>query len=124
MVPKKFGLAELERYQREVGFKNGDVRTIKGVLAIVNIPNVVAQEATDAVNLAEAKVVELAHIKSAVKENDANDEAMTKEKIADVRLGRKARKTENLNEIAKCAAESKNQDNEIARLASILKKFS
>ena len=124
MVTKKFGLAELERYQREVGFKNGDVRTIKGVLAIVNIPNAVVSEAEEAISVARDKVAELIRKRVAVKADDVEDEQITQESIADLRAERLARKADRKVELADVSVEDKKQNDEIAKLATILKKFS
>jgi len=124
VTTKKFGLAELERYTSEIGFKNGDVRTIKGVLAIVGIPNVVIDEAQEAIATVNRKLGGLINLKAAIEKSDAEDEAKTKEEILKLQSDRQDRKKANKAQIAEASTGTKVESGEIKRLEAILKKFS
>lgn len=124
VVAKKFGLDELERYTDEVGFKNGDVRTIKGVLAIVGIPNSVVAEARDAIASADVKIAELQALKTTLEGEDAEDEAKTKGEVARLQADRKARRDDYRVRISAASDNVKPQNSEIKKLETILKKFS
>jgi len=124
MTVEKFGLVELERYQDEVGFKNGDVRTIKGVLAIVGITNAVVEEAENAIKVAKDAISKVIWTKEKLVVEDATDEFETKESIARIKADRGTRKSTNKLAIAKASTVKTIEDNDIKRLTDILKKFS
>lgn len=124
MIAEKFGLAELERYAYEVGFKNGDVRTIKGVLAIVGIPNSVIYEAQNAIAVASEKIGGLFRLKETLIKADVEDEAKTKNQVQKLQSERNVRKNVTKAQITNTATGNKAETSEIKRLENILKKFS
>ena len=121
---KKFGLVELERYTNEIGFKKGDVRTIKGVLAVVDIPNVIAEEAKEAIAKAKSAIQGLAADVSNLVKLDTEDEAKTKSQVANIQVTRTSRKAVNKAEIANLNVKTSKQFSGITKLENVLKKFS
>lgn len=124
MTAKKFGLAELERYEAEVGFKKSDVRTIKGVCAIVDLPVTVAPEAqevivdyTKGIARSEERILK-------TQEEDVANEQATKDSIARLKAERNANKKKYAQEIAISKNEMSTSNGEIKRLQNLLKNFS
>ena len=121
---KKFGLDELEKYTKEIGFKKGDTRIIKGVLSICNIPNKITEEAEAAISQMKADVEKLIAKKEELREEDAKDEADTSWAINELRIGRKDRK-KSFKEANGVIDNSVNDvGGRVSKLENIIKKFS
>lgn len=120
----KFGLTEFERYISEVGFKKGDVRTIRGILAIVGVPNKIVQEAQTCISVCKETIGKLGAEAVEVKDIDARDEANTQVEINVLKEDRKLRRGDNNNIISAAKAHTNFQNSDVKRLENILKKFS
>jgi len=95
MTVEKFGLAELERYEAEVGFKKSDVRTIKGVCAIVDLPLTVVPEAQDVIVGCNKDVIASERRIVKINAEDAQNDEETKQGIARLKAEREATKSKN-----------------------------
>jgi len=124
MTTEKFGLVELERYEAKVGFKKSDVRTIKGVCAIVDLPLTVAPE-TQGIIAACNKDILASEIQIAkIRAEDARNDEATKQNIARLKAEREATKRKSERSITVSKVETGNSNREIARLQKLLKHFS
>lgn len=124
MTIKKFGLAELERYATEVGFKKSDVRTIKGVCAIVELPLTIVPEAQEIIVACGKDIVNSEKRIVKVRDLDAKDNEETKAGIARLKDERKVTKSNYEQTIAASRVETGNSNGEIDRLEKLLKRFS
>jgi len=124
MKVEKFGLSELERYEAEVGFKKSDVRTIKGVCAIVDLPLTVVPEVQEIIAARNSDIVSSEKQIALIKDDDAREEEETKNEIARLKSYREVTKNKNKQAISDSKDASCNYDAEIARLNKLLKNFS
>lgn len=124
MTAEKFGLKELERYEAEVGFKKSDVRTIKGVCAIVDLPLTVVPEGQEAIAALNKDVVASERQVAKIKTEDARNDEETKQGIARLKAEREATKRKNEQAINVSKVTAGTTNSEVARLEKLLKKFS
>lgn len=124
MGTEKFGLNELERFVDEVGFKRSDVRTIRGVCAIVDLPVTVVSEVQEAIThhhedntTAESQI-------TTIKADDARNDEDTRESIARLRASRDSSKTQNERAVVAKRHAIGQTDRDVARLQKLLKNFS
>lgn len=124
MIAEKFGLAELERYEVKVGFKKSDVRIIKGVCAIVDLPLTVVSEAQEVITACNKDIVDSEKQIAKIRTEDAKNDEETKQEIARLNAKRDITKRKNEQIIVTSKISSENSNNEIARLRKLLKNFS
>lgn len=124
MTVEKFGLVELERYEGEVGFKKSDVRIIKGVCAIVDLPVTVVPEVQEVIASYNKNITnsEKQVVKIEADDNQNNEE--TKQGIARLKDDRKVTKSVNKQAVAVAKSEAGSSSNEVVRLQKLLKNFS
>lgn len=119
----KFGLQELERYRAEVGFKKSDVRTIRGVCAIVDLPLTVVSEAQEIIVTCSKDIITSEKRVATVEAEDAKSAEDYLARIARLGDERLAVRDGNLRTIALKNLENKDSNREIARLQKLLKPF-
>ena len=124
MTAEKFGLAELERYEAKVGFKKSDVRTIRGVCAIVDLPLTVVPEAEKIIAACNKDIVHSEERVAKIKAEDTKDDEGTKANFVRLKDERKYRKDRNEQSITASKVEASGTAGEIARLQKLLKNFS
>ena len=124
MTAEKFGLQELERYEAEVGFKKSDVRTIKGVCAIVNLPLTVVSEGQEVIATLNKDVIASEKQVAKIKTEDVRNDEETKQGITRLKAEREATKRKNEQAINASKATAGATNGEVARLEKLLKKFS
>ncbi len=123
MISEKFGLVELQRYVDEVGLKRGDVRTIKGILAVVNIPNMVVEEISEVVGNCQSLVAASEENIAGVKVSDQTDAQLLVEEMVRLAVARKARKNANNVAVNGEKVTITRQTAEVRRLTKLLNKF-
>ena len=123
-VVQKFGLKELEDYINSVGFKKGDVRTIKGVLSICNIPNTVCKEITAACETYLKSIENNRNFVARVAQDEEKAEVTLKETIASLKTVRENQKSEAQAKVMGALVEVNDLTKSIGRLENLLKKFS
>lgn len=124
MTATKFGLAELEKYEAEVGFKKGDVRTIKGVCAIVDLPVTVVPEVKDVIATINKDVIEAQSKITKIETAEAKAEQVLKDNIAKMKAERETEKAKSKRTIESTKTETKTSNSEVTRLEKLLKNFS
>lgn len=124
MTAKKFGLAELDKYETQVGFKKSDVRTIKGVCAIVDLPMTVVPEAKEVISTLNGDVVAAQNKIAEIETAEAKAEQALKESIAKMKSDRETAKATNKLEINTQKKVQGSFNSEVARLEKLLKNFS
>lgn len=124
MKATKFGLAELEKYEAEVGFKKGDVRTIKGVCAIVDLPVTVVPEAKDMIATVNKDVIDAQNTIVKIEIDEAKAEQALKDNIAKMKNEREITKATNKMEVKTQKSVQGTFNSEVARLEKLLKNFS
>ncbi len=124
MKVEKFGLAELERYETEVGFKKSDVRTIKGVCAIVDLPVTVVPEVQEIIAACNKDIILTEKRVVKIKAEDNQNDEDTKRDIERLKDARVATKGKNKQAVAVAKSEAGNSNGEVARLEKLLKNFS
>ena len=124
MSVKKFGLKELESYVDTVGVKRGDVRTIKGVLSIVGIPNTIVSEAESVIGECVSKVEDTNKSIQKIATYEAVADSELKRTISNLKDGRKNEKDSNQVKVIDAVMEVDSIKSEISRLKKLLKKFS
>lgn len=123
-VVQKFGLKELEDYINSVGFKKGDVRTIKGVLSICNIPNTVCKEITSACEIYLKSIENNRNFIAKVANDEEDADKKLRETIASLKTAREAQKNESQAQVMSALVEVNDLTKSIGRLEKLLKKFS
>lgn len=124
MIADKFGLSELGKYVGAVGFKNGDVRTIKGVLAIVGIPITLVSEANDAIAKYDAEITAQCSNIAEIRVEEVSAEAKLVEDVAKLHEVRIAERVVNETLIRGKNIKIYDSKAEIRQLTKILGKFS
>ena len=124
MTAEKFGLAELERYDMKVGFKKSDVRTIKGVCAIVDLPLTVVPEGQEVIATYNKDIIASEKRIAKIRTEDAQNDEEAKQGIARLKAERDSTKRRNAQAITARTIETGNSNGEIARLQKLLKNFS
>ncbi len=124
MSATKFGLAELEKYDSQVGFKKSDVRTIKGVCAIVDLPLTVVPEVKEVISTLNSNVIASQDKIVQIETAEAEAEKSLKETIAKMKSDRETAKATSKLEIETQKKVTGNFNDEVARLQKLLKNFS
>jgi len=124
MTVEKFGLKELERYEAKVGFKKSDVRTIKGVCVIVDLPLTVVPEVSEVIAACNKDVIASEKQIAKIKTDDARNNEETKQGISRLKAERESTKRKNEQAITTSKVSTGNSNGEIARLQKLLKNFS
>jgi len=123
-MTEKFGLAELERYESEVGFKKNDVRIIKGVCAIVDLPVTVVSEVTAIIKDVNKNVIAAQGKIVSIETEEGRATRVLTEDIARMRQQRVAEKDASKLKIAEWKAVATEFNGEVSRLEKLLKNFS
>lgn len=89
MEGKSFGIRELDRFRSEVGLKNRDVRLIKGVCAVMEVPVIVADEASKRVQHLKTLVSDARGEINLLKNSKRKTKIAYKSKIKSLNLSKK-----------------------------------
>ncbi len=123
-MESQFGLTELKRLSSQMKVRGNDVRTIRVILAVLNIPNKAVSEARDAITKNRMQIEELSSLITQTQADDVCSEKQAREAIRRIEKEREVARLDNDKRAREATSRIKDEGKVIKGLGKIIDNFS